>query len=81
MVLYVRLVKKVLEGLLVHEVPLVRLVQEVCKGTAEALDLEVPIVVMEIREKLVRTARMDVMAAMVETVAVGTMGEMGETQY
>ncbi|KAL5371121.1 hypothetical protein PMIN03_011816 [Paraphaeosphaeria minitans] len=74
----VRLVKKVLEGLLAHEVSLVCLVREVCKGTAEALDLEVPMVVMEIREKVVGTARMGVMAAM---GMMGVMGVMGETQY
>lgn len=76
----VRLVKKVLEDLLAHEVPQVRLAREVCKGTAEALDLEVPMVVMEVQAKLVGTARMDVMAATVGSDVMG-MGVMGEMRY
>ncbi|KAL5375088.1 hypothetical protein PMIN02_012101 [Paraphaeosphaeria minitans] len=74
----VRLVKKVLEDLLAHEVPRVRLAREVCKGTAEALDLEAPMVAMDIQAKLVGTARMDVMAA---TVGTGVMGVMVEMRY
>ncbi|KAF9729892.1 hypothetical protein PMIN01_11825 [Paraphaeosphaeria minitans] len=77
----VRLVKKVPEDLLAHEVLQVRLVREVCKGTAEALDLEAPMVVMEIQAKLVGTARMGVMAATVGTDAMGMMGVTGEMRY
>ncbi|KAL5406976.1 hypothetical protein PMIN04_011855 [Paraphaeosphaeria minitans] len=62
----VRLVKKVLEDL----------VREVCKGTAEALDLGVPMVEMEIQVKLVGMARTDVMAAMAAMVGMEGMGEI-----